>query len=531
VRWLLFLAGSATAVAAVLAYAFDISLMTDDTAQYVSVARHLLAGEGLKTNLIYFQSHFDLGGVPVPETTWPPGFPILIAIVATFGIPVEVVPFFLSLAALVTTAFLIYVLSLICGSSKGTAVAAGIAWLSFVFAWPLALGGTTELTFALMSISTIYAAALSTSGNRISMLWLALAGIFAACAFAIRYQGIFLIFSLGSWCFFRTISTHSWRDVKRLIVVAIAPCLAVALIFGRNVCLTGKITTNSYNPVEQSLLGAIRELYWAVSNVFGIPDLGFIYTLLIVLLVVSAVLVMFAISCIGRQCRTEAAELIVIISSTYVLVTMMALFYFTLTRTAGFINERYLLPLIPHMIVVVVAGGVRFGQIFRFRIDKNSIRLMIVAGLAILITGQSQVLRSQLRWYLSQHTYSDIEGAIDARFGNQTVRSYLLENIDAAGPLLAQDAQHLGIILDRPVIGLPAPLYTDTIWDDARVKEIVDAYDVSHVAFFPSLLSRKSEWNRNRVLFADLERGKVPVWLDLVYSDEYVVLYEVRDAS
>ena len=56
-----------------LVIAYDGNLLPNDTAQYLSVARHLEQGEGLKTDLVFFSEHLALGSMPVEQTVFPPG--------------------------------------------------------------------------------------------------------------------------------------------------------------------------------------------------------------------------------------------------------------------------------------------------------------------------------------------------------------------------------------------------------------------------------------------------------------------------
>jgi len=70
----------------IFASLFDGSFVQNDTAQYVSMAENLMAGQGLATSLVWTAEHHLLGGLPVAQTNMPPGYPMLIALVSQLGV-------------------------------------------------------------------------------------------------------------------------------------------------------------------------------------------------------------------------------------------------------------------------------------------------------------------------------------------------------------------------------------------------------------------------------------------------------------
>ena len=63
----------------VLQASYDRTLTPNDTAQYLSIARHLCKGEGLKTDLVFFMEHHAQKTMPIEETGFAPGYPLLVA--------------------------------------------------------------------------------------------------------------------------------------------------------------------------------------------------------------------------------------------------------------------------------------------------------------------------------------------------------------------------------------------------------------------------------------------------------------------
>ena len=59
---------------------------SDDSYQYVSTADSILRHGTISTPLVYFESERAHGTIPAPLTTFPPGYPLLIAAIARCGL-------------------------------------------------------------------------------------------------------------------------------------------------------------------------------------------------------------------------------------------------------------------------------------------------------------------------------------------------------------------------------------------------------------------------------------------------------------
>src|SRR5437868_4785598 len=57
----------------------------NDSFQYMSVAANLLHGRGVATSIPYFDTERSHGVIPAPMTTFPPGYPIIIAALSATG--------------------------------------------------------------------------------------------------------------------------------------------------------------------------------------------------------------------------------------------------------------------------------------------------------------------------------------------------------------------------------------------------------------------------------------------------------------
>src|SRR5204863_1994578 len=98
-------------------------------------------------------------------------------------------------------------------------------------------------------------------------------------------------------------------------------------------------------------------------------------------------------------------------------------------------------------------------------------------------------------------------------------------------PLLGNEAQLLGAVLDRPVMGLPTASYTRRVWTGDQVQRLVATYEVAYVVFFPELFDPAHPEHRNRPFLHELKRGTAPPWLVMILIAPDVQLYRVEGVA
>src|SRR5213083_1624651 len=114
---------------------FDGSFLQNDSAQYVSMAENLMAGLGVATSLVWTEEHHRLGGLPVAQTSLPPGYPTLIALVSQLGVEPLWAAFLVSLACFSAIPFLIYRILRTTGQPSAICLAVSGAWFVFPIVW------------------------------------------------------------------------------------------------------------------------------------------------------------------------------------------------------------------------------------------------------------------------------------------------------------------------------------------------------------------------------------------------------------
>ena len=124
---------------AVLATLYDGTLLSNDTAQYLSVARHLQSGQGLKTDLVFFAEHLAFDSMPVEQTVFPPGFPWLIELAATSGLQIADAAFLVTASSFALIPVVIYLLGVSLRQAPTTALLTALLWLGLVDNWFITL--------------------------------------------------------------------------------------------------------------------------------------------------------------------------------------------------------------------------------------------------------------------------------------------------------------------------------------------------------------------------------------------------------
>src|SRR5262249_13801989 len=124
--------------------------------------------------------------------------------------------------------------------------------------------------------------------------------------------------------------------------------------------------------------------------------------------------------------------------------------------------------------------------------------------------------------------YRQIDRALQQAFGSGTLRDFLSRRVTLRTPLLGNEAQLTGVILDKPVVGLPGPMFTRTTWTEDEARHVVANDGVGYVLLVPHLFDPSAPELVNQTFFRQLKQGRVPSWLEPTFSSASVRLYHVN---
>ncbi|MBI3029542.1 MAG: glycosyltransferase family 39 protein [Candidatus Rokubacteria bacterium] len=516
---------------------YDRSFIGIDGAFFVNAAKNLASGHGFATSIVWHEEQYRLGGVPAPQTVFPPGYPLLIALGSRLGLDPPYAAFLVSLLSFGAVALVIYDILRTAGHTPLRSFAVSAVWLGSPFAWFNVLGCMSEMPFTLLTLVSLRCAMQGERDPGRRDLWLAAAGTVAGLAFTVRYQGVYYVISLGLFFLVRVIRQRDWQSARALILATGPASVFVVALFLRNLVLTGKLT-GTMLPGDP-LMELHRTVGWALGGIFGFTKSGLLGGSApeVAFVIVAAAGLVGGVCWIGRlkidrsALRAALAETHVSLSLAYMAVSIILMVQGARNYASGHISPRYLLALIPFGLLCL-ADGVR---VIRFTPSRSrhawAARLWVGAAVVTLLAGQVNVFHHHWRPLTQANPYRTIRDALEGPLAGEPLVLFLRQRVTTASPLLGNEAQMLGAVLDRPVLGLTQAAYTRRVWTDDQVRRLVASYGVAYVIFFPGLFDPTHPSDGNRPFFQQLERGDVPPWLVAVLAAPDVRLYRVDGAA
>lgn len=523
------------AALASLAQLYDPSFIAIDGAFYTSAAKNLAGGQGFVSSIVSSDEHYLVGGMPVPQTNFPPGYPLLIALAGRLGLEYPHAAFLVSLLSFGGVALVLSLLLLRAGHPPARAFMASAVWLGLPLAWGNVLGCLSEMPFTLLTLVSLWCLVRSERHSNRRELWLAATGLAAGLAFTVRYQGVFYVAALGLFLVLRAIRRRDRRSVHDLIIVGGTASIFVVLLFARNQLLTGKLTGAMIRE-DRSLLEVPGMFMSALGGAFGFTKSGLLAGRAAELLAVGVITIglIGGLAWIGRMAldrarlRAALARPHVSLSALYIVVSAVLMGQGARMFASGHISPRYLLPLIPFALVCLpeLLRPIRFVPNPPWR--TWAARAWLAAAAVAFLVGQVNVLQRERHVLTAENPYRAIGEALHRPLGGETVVRFLRARVTADSPLLGNEPQLLGAVLDRPVLGLTRASYTRKVWTNDEVRRIAKTYGVAYVVFFPGLFDPTDPEDRNQPFLHQLKGGTAPPWLVTIVADPDLRLYRIQ---
>lgn len=511
----------------------DDAFMANDAAQYIEAAKNLRQGSGYATALLYYDQHYQVGGLPARQTVWPPLFPALIALVSRAGAGVDHAAFLVALACYLLIAVVLLATLRRMGHAPGPALILSSLWYLFALPWGNVLHHLSDMTFALFTLLSLYCLVTSDERAGRQRAWLLLAGLAASLAFATRYAGIFYIASIGTWFGVRWLFDRRRETFTDLFALMLVPVLTVAGFFLHNYSLTGTMTGGADPHTGGSLAMVFDKHLTLVSKVFGFSDDGFLEAR-------PAEMLFAAFAALGvvyvvwrRDARQALWKALAVtrwhrasqLSLVYIVLTLFVLSVFGLTKLTGYLHPRYMIPLIPFGILVLA-------QIVPIAPDDRQglghvARAVLLLAAAAFLAGQTNVARAVWASGTSDSLYLALVEDLRAPIDGNSAQDFLRSRASLQSPVLGNESQMLGYILDRPALGTAPANYSARVWDTAAIRQLCEDYRVGYVVFFRERFDANDPWNANLTFLAALGSGQVPPWLDRIVETDALMVYRV----
>jgi hypothetical protein len=507
---------------------FDTSLINPDTVQLISAARHLFAGDGLLTSIVYYESQLEFGRTPAPLTVWPPGFAVLLAGGMKLGLDPAYGAFAMCLLSHLAVSFLLYAGLRRLGVRAVIGLIAALVWALHPGAWSMVLSAYTEPLFTALTLGSCFALLESERDRERSVRWLISAGLLAASAVLVRYSGVLWPMAVGAWALLAALRGRSWRPIGRALVFAAAPLAATTGLFVRNYLLSGLLSGGQFDyGGAVSLTDALRRTYWEAGSIFG--SLATVHPLV---LMAAVSMIGLAVVVLLRRGTWKPREDMIVLGGVYVLGLGAFLLLNAMTASAGFLDYRYWLPGLPFLLcVLALAADAAAGRVSDAQPRWKWAQLGVLGAAGVIAVSAAAELA--VRWPIAPVHISTavIERALAETLPEGgTLRDALTARQDLDRPLLAHHEHRFSLATGRAALGLPDARFSQRVWTTQAVATIVRQQRIREVVFFPAAYDRKAANNRNTPFFHELSEGRVPPWLTPWRVTDTVAVYHVDAA-
>jgi 4-amino-4-deoxy-L-arabinose transferase-like glycosyltransferase len=518
---------AAMALTAVMLIArYDPRFNNPDTIQLLDAARHLLAGDGFSSSIIFYESQLQFTRVPAPLTVWPPGLSWLVMLPIKLGVSGEAAAFILCAVAHLATTWLLFVAARRLAGAW-IAAAAAITWLLHSIALMMVLALYAEPIFIAFMVASYVALIQAARESRWSVHWLLVAGAAAAGSILMRYSGVLWPAAAGLWLLLVAVRGRNWQPIRAALIFGALPALTTGALFLRNFLLTDRFSGGQF---EYGGAGAVavvaRHLLWD-SNVLLGKALR-LSPIVFAVVVGTLILAIFFASRRSRPGEPRHAAIGLAISSIVVLAAFLV--SNAIQSSLVFVYYRYWLPALPFLMILLspVADDAIAALRARAPIGHALWPATIVLSCAMLVISILAALPERWPIRTVHWTFAALEQGLAQRMADgRSLRETLIAPADAGKPLLASLEHLLAAQTGRAVVGLTDARYTKRLWTTGEVKQLVATYGIEQVVFFPPGFEPQHAENANLPFWNELRAGRVPPWLRQRYVGDRVVLYDV----
>jgi hypothetical protein len=489
-----------------------------------------MAGNGLSTSALYYEEQFALGAPPVPLTVWPPGMAICAIPFLALGLSASTAAFLISATGHVASVLLLYWVCLLAGLRREISLGVGISFACFTFSFSIIGAGYSEPAFTAATLASAGLLLLSRESPRPFSLLVA-SGAFATVAISFRYAGLaWLAGALATFTVFH-LRSGPRHLVLGLVALGALPMAFCAAMFARNLQQVGTLTGGPLLGGDP-IIEIVRNSYWTLLRLFGAT--GSTVGTLIVVTVLAALMVwiVWKGACVvigefaGRahMVRSHAGALTCALA--YVGATAVLLLYLSFTAYPGFIIERFLMPVIPF---VLIGAGICLANLRDILRRLGGVGTTLWVGavslvFAVFVTGQHRVYERQVSYRYSAAQVRVADAVSHAKVAGVPLMDYLGRNVSLSHPLFADRGQVLSAIIDRPVIELPLPEYSRLTYDDQTVHAMMRRMNSCLLLIHPATTAAST--GDRRILYKQLASGARPEWLHELMNDSGLLLFK-----
>jgi hypothetical protein len=464
--------------------------LSNDSYQYLSAAENVRHDHQLATSLVHFDTERSHGRIPAPLTTFPPGYPVVVAM-TSLSSDLEGAARMWSCVCYAGTAALLAWALMLAGVAPLLRQFTLLAFVTNVVALRFATAAVTESMYVLLStgavVGLIWAEQEESSKRAIARVVIALS--VAGLGYWVRYAGLFLIAALVGYAFFRLLLPGS-RFRTEFLLSTLAPAMFTGSLMLRNVIVVGTWKGGNEMSVHHPVSGVLADYARAQLHLvlgqhpvtFGVWEgllvvgcLG--VTTLLIIAVRKAGLPVGGWQWMGDLRRPSAVAMMV---GLCVLVWSAGMFYAGLRTVISF-GTRMFLPMLP-LYLLLLGMGVNW-LASRWPAPAQSAWLKI--GLLLFTVGYAGVNARDLydRPSPAPHEILAAEYAKPMGDGSSLLR-WVESHIPVGESIVAADGQATGYLLHRRTVSMVGPEFSPVRWECDEVRKQLKRFKANFVILY-----------------------------------------------
>lgn len=539
--WLLL----SVAVIALNVWRYGGPFISNDGAQYLSVAENIAKGEGIRTSIVHYDQERSHGELPAPSTTFPPGYPVAVALLSLTGLSLE------SAGLLVSALAFLALIPLVCTLASwlelGT-VAARCVLLALVANYLASIQSSKTESESLFTLFTIGAVMFlircaeqvqAARSKPLDLRWRdwILAGLLVGLAYWVRYAGLFLFATVGLLALAALYLLPRRHALKPLAAGGIAASM-IALLIWRNIAYTGSWkggnTKQVFNPVLGFLKTAVASLYQLFLGQLVLDRLGILEALFALGALAVGVIALLKLAPALRTARPQGrvrATLFVV--PAFIGVYYAAFVYLGLFSVISY-SARMFYPILP-LVLLLLAWAL--SEAWK-RIPRATWpRTAFAAGLALVMSTYCainfrDILGSQTTSGSSISKHRRIAKRFEAATPQgEPLRAWFEQNVPAGDPIVSTDGQSTAYALQRKAVSLVSAEYSNQVWSEPAVRQVMDEFGSDVLILYPDSGAGSDPVQAESEFLTALLQGEVPPWLTVAAENSQVKIFRRAELS
>ncbi len=465
--------------------------LSNDSYQYLTVAKAIGERHRIETSLVHFDSERSHNRIPAPLTTFPPGYPAAIAAIGTVAPNLEVAARAVSvLSFALTVGLLSWALFFLRVPFFARQCLLLLLLTNFTTA-SFAISVLSEPLFTAILLGAIVLLIRSFSADRQTWFSLGLPLAAIGVAYLVRYAGLLLVPPVCGYALWLLWKRRSPRTLYLALGLPLATVVPISL---RNWILTGDWKGGDeltfYNPPLEVAKEYVRAQIHLLlgGHAVGVGLWEVLLTMGFLGLVVVAV----------RNQNTQARA-----GNHDGALRWLGVCVFFYTGAMGYLGVKSAISFGPRMFQPMVPlylclAGLALRWIAA-RVPAMQWQTLLTLMTLGFVGANAQDLRIPAQSGLDVRLQSVFSESLPS---GTNLREWVRASVPPNVPILAADGQATGFVLDRPVVSLLESRYTNRRWDCGTITKTLELFHARYVLLYqqgvnPGLrLAEESEFVR-----------------------------------